>query len=99
MFIECGIGTDISSTHRETDELLNLPFEFVITSNSLEKLTAHFIILVVNHLLQDPTEVQREPTEGKDEDETEDSFGHLSSLQRDFDTFHSTIRGEMTRFV
>lgn len=99
MFIECGIGTDISSTLTETDEILNFPFEFVTTSNSLEKLTAHVIILVINHLLKDPTEMQREPAEGKDEDKTEDGFGHLPPLQRDFDRFHSTVRDEMKRFV
>lgn len=53
------------------------------TSDSLEQLAAHLIILGVNHLLQDPAEVQREPAERKDEDEAEDGFGHLPPLRRE----------------
>lgn len=53
--------------------------------NSLEQLTAHAIILGVHRPLQDPAEVQREPAEGKDEDEAEDGFGHLPPLEREWD--------------
>lgn len=48
---------------------------------SLEQLAACGVILVVDHLLEDPAEVQREPTEGEDEDEAEDGFGDLPPLE------------------
>lgn len=64
---------------------------FVTTSNSLEQLTAHLIILIVNHLLKDPAEVQREPAEGKDEDKTEDGLRHLPPLQRETTGFLSPL--------
>lgn len=57
--------------------------EVYSSRNSLEQLTSHFLVLVVNHLLKNPAEVQWEPAEGKDEDEGKDSFGHLSPLQRE----------------
>lgn len=50
------------------------------SDNSLEQLAAHVIVLQVHHLFKDPAEVQWEPTEGEDEDEAEDSFGHLPPL-------------------
>lgn len=51
--------------------------------SSLEQLAAHCVILRVDRLLKDPAEVQWEPTEGKDEDEAEDGFGHLPPLEEE----------------
>lgn len=45
-----------------------------------EQLTTSLVTLIVTRLLQESTEMEREPAESKYEDETEDGFGHLSSL-------------------
>lgn len=51
--------------------------------SSLEQLAAHCVVLIVDHLFEDPAEVQWEPAEGKDEDEAEDGFGHLPPLEEE----------------
>lgn len=50
--------------------------------HSPEKLAARGVVRGVIHLSENPAEVQREPAEGKDEDQAEDGFSHLPPLQR-----------------
>lgn len=52
------------------------------SGHSLEELAARGVTGCVNHLFQNPAEVQREPAQCKDEDQAEDGLGHLPPLQR-----------------
>lgn len=52
------------------------------SGHSLEQLAARGVIGCVNHLFQNPAEVQRKPAQRKDEDQAEDGLGHLPPLQR-----------------
>lgn len=56
-----------------------------------QKFTSVRVTLVIQSELQNPAEVEGKPTEGKNEDQAEHSFGHFSSLKRTTSFYKSTL--------
>lgn len=66
--------------------MYNMGYTFSIVP---EEFTAVWIPLIVDGKLQDTTEMERQPAESKDQNQTEHCLGHLSSLNKHK---HTSIR-------